>query len=109
MSLLVERGILSNYKKREGQTEGRRETETLWEVISLPVLAVPGQPSEATTLLCPSVLRLSVVPLQAGERKREEEEIKRRGLRMTPPHKSCTRLGWGGAPAQISLIYCKNQ
>lgn len=74
---LVKRGILSNYKKREGQTEGGRETETLWEVISLPVLAVCGQPSGAATSLCPSEPRLSAVLLQ-GERKRrrrgEEEE-----------------------------------
>lgn len=71
MTLLVKRGIQSNYKKREGKTDRRRETETLWEVISLPVLAMPGQPSEAATSLCPSVLRISVVLLQApGERKK---------------------------------------
>lgn len=94
VTLLVKRGILSNYKKREGQTDRGRETETLWEVISLPVLAVPGQPSGAATSLCPSVPRLSVVLLQAqGEGKREEEERKRRGLRMThKTHKSCTKL-----------------
>lgn len=31
--------------------------ETLWEVISLPVPAMPGQPSGAATSLCPSVPR----------------------------------------------------
>lgn len=61
--------------EKDRQREGGRERETLWEVISLPVLAMPDQPSGAATSLCPSVPRLSVVQLQApGERKREEEE-----------------------------------
>lgn len=74
MTLLVKRGIQSNYKKREGKTDKGREREALWEVIALPVLAMPDQPSGAATSLCPSVPRLSVVQLQApGERKREGE------------------------------------
>lgn len=46
--------------------------ETLWEVISLPVPAMPGQPSGAATSLCPSVPRLCALFLQA-ERERESE------------------------------------
>lgn len=65
VTLPVKRGIMSKCKTREGQTDRGRETETLWEVIALPVLAVAGQPSETATSLCPSAPRLSVVLLQA--------------------------------------------
>lgn len=53
--------------QKEGGKDRQREggRETLWEVISRPVLAMPGQPSGAATSLCPSVPGLSVVLLQA--------------------------------------------
>lgn len=59
-------------------THAHAPKETLWEVISLPVPAMPGQPSGAATSLCPSVPRLCMVFLQAereGERERESLSI----------------------------------
>lgn len=51
---------------------------TLWEVISLPVLALPGQPSGAATSLCPSVPRLHGLPASSRERGGGRE--RRKGL-----------------------------
>lgn len=53
-------------------THAHAPKETLWEVISLPVPAMPGQPSGAATSLCPSVPRLCMVFLQA---EREGESV----------------------------------
>lgn len=42
--------------------------DALWEVISLPVPALPGQPSRAATSLCPSVPGLHALPASTGRK-----------------------------------------
>lgn len=79
------KGDKAQLEKGGRERQRGRETDTLWEVISLPVLAMPGQPSGAATSLCPSVPRLSVVLLQVrgGRKRRDREDEEERG--KAPP------------------------
>lgn len=76
-------------------THAHAPKETLWEVISLPVPAMPGQPSGAATSLCPSVPRLCMVFLQA-----EREGERGRVCPSPPRHTQHTQTHKGphGAP-----------
>lgn len=76
--------------------------ETLWEVISLPVPAMPGQPSGAATSLCPSVPRLALYGLPASrERERERESLSISSKAQTT-HTDAQRAAWSPMPSSTN-------
>lgn len=83
-------------------------SNTLWEVISLPVLALPGQPSGAATSLCPSVPRLHGLPASSRERGGGERGGRAWGVSSESPqdtHDTHTQEGWGGCTKACALQY----
>lgn len=81
-------------------THAHAPKETLWEVISLPVPAMPGQPSGAATSLCPSVPRLCMVFLQA-EREGERESLSISSKAHTT-HTDAQRAAWSPMPSSTN-------